>query len=81
MILADFLPATRDRTWDLARQCGITHAIVKCAPELTGLNPHWDLDALRTIQRRFADAGLTVQGRGHASESGRAGLVAVLPSW
>jgi mannonate dehydratase len=62
MILADFLPAMRDVSWDYARQAGVTHAIVKCAPELTDLNPPWDIDALRTIQRRFADAGLTVIG-------------------
>lgn len=62
MILADFLPARPDRSWDYAQQCGVTHAIVKCAPELTGLNPPWDIGALRTIQRRFADAGFTVVG-------------------
>jgi mannonate dehydratase len=62
MILAEFLPAKRDRSWDYARQLGVTHVIVKCAPELTGLNPPWDIDALRTIQRRFADEGLTVIG-------------------
>lgn len=62
MILADFLPARPDRSWDYARQCGVTHAIVKCAPELTGLNPPWDITALRTIQRRFADAGITIVG-------------------
>ena len=62
MILADFLPARPDRSWDYARQCGVTHAIVKCAPELTGLNPPWDLESLSTIQRRFADAGITVVG-------------------
>ena len=62
MILTDFLPARRDRSWDLARQVGVTHVIVKCAPELTGLNPPWDLDALATIQRQFAEAGLTVVG-------------------
>lgn len=62
MILADFLPARRDISWDYARQLGVTHAIVKCAPELTGLNPPWDIDALRAIQLRFAEAGLTVIG-------------------
>lgn len=62
MILADFLPVRPDRSWALALQAGVTHAIVKCAPDLTGLNPPWDRDALATIQRRFADAGLTVLG-------------------
>ncbi len=62
MILVDFLPAREDRSWTLARQVGITHAIVKCAPELTGLNPPWDPTTIATIQTRFADAGFTIAG-------------------
>lgn len=62
MILADFLPPKRDRSWDFARQVGVTHAIARCHPRDTGLNPPWDLDALRTVQRQFADGGLTLIG-------------------
>lgn len=62
MILADFLPAKPDRSWDLARQVGVTHAICKCAPELTGLPAPDDLEALRAIRDRFAAAGLTLHG-------------------
>lgn len=62
MILADFLPATPDRSWALARQLGVGHAICKCAPELTGMKAPDDIDALRAIQRRFADAGLVLHG-------------------
>ena len=62
MILADFLPARPNVQWDLARQMGVRHAICKCAPELTGLTPPWDIDSLRTIHRRFADAGLVLHG-------------------
>lgn len=62
MILADFLPPRRDRSWDLARQAGVTHAIARCHPRDTGLEPPWNLDALRTVQRAFADAGLTLIG-------------------
>lgn len=62
MILTDFLPAQPDRRWQLALQIGVRHAICKCAPELTGLLPPWDIDALRTIQQRFSDAGLTLYG-------------------
>jgi mannonate dehydratase len=62
MILADFLPPKRDRSWDFARQVGVTHAIARCHPRDTGLNPPWDRDALRTVQRQFADAGFTVVG-------------------
>lgn len=62
MILADFLPATPDRSWQLARQVGITHAICKCAPELTGLPAPDHLDALRTIRDRFAEHGFKLIG-------------------
>jgi len=62
MILADFLPAKPDRSWDLARQMGVKHAICKCARELTGLTAPDDIDSLRTIQHRFADAGLMLYG-------------------
>lgn len=62
MILADFLPSTPDRSWQLALQCGVTHAICKCAPELTGLPAPDDLDALRTIRDRFAEGGLKLVG-------------------
>ena len=50
MILAEFLPAAPHIQWQYARQMGVRHAICKCAPELTGLPPPWDLDALRAIQ-------------------------------
>ncbi len=62
MILADFLPATRDRSWDFALQCGITHAICKCAPELTGLRAPDHFESLKTIHARFAEAGLQLIG-------------------
>jgi mannonate dehydratase len=62
MILADFLPATPDRSWQLAKQVGVTHAICKCAPELTGLAAPDQLDALRTIRDRFAAEGLILYG-------------------
>lgn len=62
MILADFLPAKPDQSWQLARQAGITHAVAKAASELTGLPGPWEIDSLRTIQKRFADAGLVLVG-------------------
>jgi mannonate dehydratase len=62
MILADFLPPKRDRSWDYARQAGVTHAIARCHPRDTGLNPPWDRDALATVQRNFAAAGITLVG-------------------
>jgi mannonate dehydratase len=62
MILADFLPPKRDRSWDFACQVGVTHAIARCHPRDTGLNPPWDRDALCTVQRQFAEAGITLAG-------------------
>jgi mannonate dehydratase len=62
MILADFLPPRRDRSWDYALQAGVTHAIARCHPRDTGLAPPWDRDALATVQRNFAAAGLTLAG-------------------
>jgi len=62
MILAEFLPARSHRLWALSRQIGVTHAIVKCVPELTGRAAPDDRDALASIVRDFSDAGLTVTG-------------------
>lgn len=62
MLLTDFLPAKKNSMWNLALQMGVRHAIVKAAPELTGLKPPWDRDALATVQRNFDEAGITVAG-------------------
>lgn len=62
MILADFLPAIPDRSWKLAQQVGVTHAIVKAAPELTGLKAPDHLESLRKIQTRFAEGGFQLIG-------------------
>ena len=47
---------------DLCAQLGVKYAITKCAPELTGLNPPWDLDALATVKERFTSRGITLYG-------------------
>lgn len=62
MKIAEFLPAQPNRMWALARQMGVRYAICKCAFELTRMNPPWDIDVLRTIQRRFTEAGFTLCG-------------------
>jgi mannonate dehydratase len=62
MIVAEYLPPRSHVLWQLARQMGIRHAIVNAKPQRTGLNPPWDIDALRQVQREFAEAGLTVHG-------------------
>ncbi len=62
MKLAMFLPFNQDRRWKLAKQAGVTHAICKCAPELTGMNPPWDISVLIEAKKRFEEAGLILYG-------------------
>jgi mannonate dehydratase len=61
--LAEFLPPTPHRLWDLSAQLGVTHAICKAAPELTGESggPD-DVDVLARLQKRLRDRGLTLAG-------------------
>ncbi|WP_206517634.1 mannonate dehydratase [Sphingobium algorifonticola] len=51
-----------DRRWGLARQMGVTHAIAKLAPELTGKLPPWDYESLRSEVDRYAAAGFRIGG-------------------
>lgn len=62
MKIAMFLPFHPDRRWELARQVGVTHAICKCAPELTGMNPPWDIAVLKEAKDRFEKAGFVLYG-------------------
>jgi mannonate dehydratase len=57
MKLAMMLPATPDVKWTLARQIGVTRAVTKAAPELTGQLPPWDFESLRATKERFNAAG------------------------
>lgn len=57
-----FLPFEPDRRWALARQAGVTCAVVKLAPELTGLDPPWNIAILAEAKRRFNDAGFELFG-------------------
>ena len=70
MILTDFLPAKPDLSWKLAQQIGVTHAVCKCAPDLTGLPPPWKMDTLRTIQQRFTEGGFTLLGLSYGQAAG-----------
>jgi hypothetical protein len=62
MIVVEYLPPRPDVLWQLARQMGIRHAIVNAKPQRTGLNPPWDIDALRQVQRELDAAALKIQG-------------------
>jgi len=57
MKLGMMLPAKQDVKWTLAAQLGVTRAVTKAAPELTGQLPPWDLPSLRAVKERFDAAG------------------------
>lgn len=62
MKLAMFLPFEPDLRWRLASQAGVTDAVVKLAPELTDLEPPWEIATLAEAKKRFQNAGLTLAG-------------------
>ena len=62
MKIGMFLPFNPDQRWTLARQVGVTHAIVKLAPELTGWkSPADSIDVLAEAKRRFNEAGFILE--------------------
>jgi mannonate dehydratase len=62
LTLAEFLPPVPSPLWSIVRQAGVDHAIVKVAPELTGLPDPWSLPTLRLIVDRFRASGIVVAG-------------------
>ncbi|WKN43849.1 mannonate dehydratase [Tunicatimonas pelagia] len=63
MIITMLLPPRYDeRKWVLARQVGVSHAITKAMPSLSGKPAPYDLAALRSIQQEFREAGFTLYG-------------------
>ena len=56
MILADYFRSHKDSTWDIARQCGVKHGVIRL-PEDEGFdltdNSHW-----KTVYKRFTDFGI-----------------------
>jgi mannonate dehydratase len=62
VILAEYLPPRPHLLWQLTRQMGIRQAIINAKPERTGLNPVWDLEALRRLQGDLTEAGLNLYG-------------------
>lgn len=62
MKLCMLLPPQTDIRWTLASQMGVTKAIAKLAPELTGTLPPWDLDSLLSHKARYNKAGLDIIG-------------------
>ncbi len=62
MIPTMLLTPPQDRRWGIARQTGVTHAIAKLAPELTGDCPIYDRAALDRQIALYQAAGLTIGG-------------------
>lgn len=57
MKLGLMLPVKPDMQWKLASQLGVKYAVVKAAPELSGLPDPSDFNALKTVRDRFAAVG------------------------
>ena len=55
-------PAYDKRKWTLARQIGVSNAITKAMPSLSGKSAPYDLAALRAIQDDFQQAGFNLYG-------------------
>lgn len=51
-----------DEKWQLASQIGITNAIAKLAPDLTGTLPPWDYESLKGSKAIFEANGFTLYG-------------------
>lgn len=58
MILVEYLSPRPHVLWRLARQMGITHAVVNARPERTALGPPWQIDSLSQVRRELAEEGL-----------------------
>ena len=56
MLLADYFRSTPDAAWDIARQCGVKHGVIRlpedCGFDLTDRS-HWD-----EVYKRFTDFGV-----------------------
>lgn len=57
-----FFGNTPDEKWTLVRQMGITHAIAKLAPELTGDKSPWDYDSFARSKEVFEKNGFELVG-------------------
>ena len=56
MLLTDYLRSQRDATWDIARQCGVRHGVIRL-PEDDKFDicdaSHW-----QQVHKRFMDFGI-----------------------
>lgn len=63
MKLSMLLPPRIDKKkWTLAHQSGVTHAITKATPELSGKKPPYDFVSLAALKNDFEENGFTLLG-------------------
>lgn len=60
MRLVMMLQGTENIRWAHARQMGVSGAVAKLAPDLTGLPPPYDLGSLKASVARYAKAGFEI---------------------
>ena len=57
MILTDYFRSEKDSTWDLAKQCGVNHGVIRL-PETADFDltdkSHWN-----SVYKSFTDYGIT----------------------
>ncbi len=56
MILADYFRSEKDLTWDIAKQCGVTHGVIRL-PETGGFD-YCDKSHWQTVYNEFLDYGI-----------------------
>ena len=56
MILADYFRSTPDLTWDIGRQCGVEHGVIRLPED--GKFDYADLSHWQSVCKRFTDFGI-----------------------
>jgi mannonate dehydratase len=57
MILADYFRSQRDSTWDIAKQCGVSHGVIRLPED--GNFDYADRSHWESLCKRFTDFGIT----------------------
>lgn len=80
MKLTMMLPVKKTLQWNYAAQLGVTSAITKAAPELSGQKDPSDIDSLYRIQKEFEREGLILYGL-EGDEFDMSRIKLGLPGW
>lgn len=62
MKLSLFLPAIPNIKWELGKQIGVNHAIVKLHPDLTKMPPPYEIETVVEVKKRFEECGYMIAG-------------------